>query len=171
MVEKMAERKRESEPGETLYDQSYRIINEAARAREQGRIIIKGREIDFQQSRQALLKFLIHQNDWKSVATPYWSIFINRIKVHSGKHVHQGGLALYVLAGKGYTVVDGVRYDWEEDDLILLPIKPGGVEHQHFNAEPDKPSEWIAFIFNPMQEAAAHRMEQKEDHPDWVKIK
>ncbi len=171
MVEKIAEKKREPEPEETLYDQSYRLINEAAETREQGKVIIKGKDIPFQQSRQALLRFLLHPKDWHNVAVPYWYIFINHIKVHSGKHVHQGGLALYVLEGKGYTVVDGVKYNWKEDDLILLPIKPGGVEHQHFNEDLRQPCEWIAFGFNPMMEAAAHRMEQKEEHPDWAKTK
>lgn len=169
MVERMAERRKESEPEETLYDQSFRMINEAARAREQGKVIIKGKDIPFQQSRQALLRYLLHQRDWDKVAVPFWSVFINRVKVHSGRHTHQGGLAIYVLDGKGYTVVDGVKYPWKKNDLILLPLKPGGVEHQHFNEDPDKPCEWIAFIFRPMVEAAATRMEQKEEHPDWAK--
>lgn len=171
MVEKLGERKRENEPQETLYDQSYRLINEAARAREQGKVIIKGKDKQFQQTRQALLKFLLHQTDWDKVAVPYWSVFINHVKAHSGRHTHQGGIAIYVLQGKGYTVVDGVRYDWKKDDLILLPVKPGGVEHQHFNEDPDIPCEWIAFVFRPMGEAAGGRMEQKEEHPDWTKTK
>ncbi len=171
MVEKITERKRESEPEETLYDQSYRLINEAARSREQGMVVIKGKDLPFQQSRQGLLKFLLHQNDWDKVAVPNWDVFVNRIKVHSGRHTHQGGLAIYVLEGKGHTVVDGARFDWKKDDLILLPVKLGGVEHQHFNEDPDVPCEWIAFVFMPMVEAVAIRMEQKEEHPDWVKGK
>lgn len=169
MVEKLGERRRESEPEETLYDQSFRLINEAARAREQGKVIIKGKDISFQQSRQGLLKYLLHQKDWDKVAVPFWSIFINRVKTHSGRHTHQGGLAIYVLEGKGHTVVDGVKYPWKKNDLILLPVKPGGVEHQHFNEDLDKPCEWIAFVFRPMLEAVATRMEQKEEHPDWMK--
>jgi hypothetical protein len=171
MVERIGERKKETEPEETLYDLSYRLTNEAARAREQGKVIIKGKDIPFQQSRQALLRFLLHQKDWPNVAAPCWVVFINRIKTHSGRHTHQGGLAIYVLEGKGYTIVDGIRYDWKKDDLILLPIKPGGVEHQHFNEDPNVPCEWIAFVFEPMHEAAASRMEQKEEHPDWIKAR
>ncbi|MBI4331134.1 MAG: cupin domain-containing protein [Chloroflexi bacterium] len=171
MVEKLSERKKENEPEETLYDQSYRLTNEEARKREQGRVIIKGKDIPFQQSRQALLRYLLHQKDWDSVAVPNWSVFINRIKVHSGRHVHQGGICLYVLEGKGYTIVDGVKFPWKKNDLILLPIKPGGVEHQHFNEDPNEPCEWIAFHFRPMGNAAAHRLEQREEHPDWAKSK
>lgn len=73
-----------------------------------------------------------------------------------------------VLEGKGYTVVDGIRYDWEKDDLILLPVKPNGCEHQHFNADPSgKAAEWMAFIFNPYFEALGAPLEQKAESPDW----
>lgn len=169
MVERLGERKREAEPEETLYDQSNRDINEKARRREQGKVVIRGKEIPFQQSRHALLKYLLHRKDWDKVAVPYWSVFINHVKTHSGRHTHQGGMGLYVLEGSGYTIVDGIKYPWKKNDLILLPIKPGGVEHQHFNDDPDKPCQWIAFSFQPMKEAAAHRVIQNEEHPDWMK--
>ena len=171
MVEKVRTRAREAEPEENLYDSAFRMINEEARKRAQGKVIIKGKDTSFKQTRQALLKYMIHQTDWDKVAVPDWTCFINHIKVHSGKHTHQGGLVLYVLEGKGYTVVDGVKYPWKKNDLILLPIKPGGVEHQHFSDDPDQPSEWMAFSFQPMMRSLAHRMEQKEEHPDWIKVK
>ncbi len=171
MAEKVRTRAREAEPEENLYDQSFRMINEEMRKRAQGQVIIKGKDRPFQQTRQAMLKYLLHPNDWDKVAVPDWKVFINHIKVHSGRHIHQGGLVLYVLEGKGYTVVDGVKFPWKKNDLILLPIKPGGVEHQHFNEDPDEPAEWMAFSFTPMMEAIAHSMEQKEEHPDWIKGK
>ena len=48
-----------------------------------------------------------------------------RSRPRSGKHRHQGGLVIYVLEGKGYSIVDGERKDWEKGDLVLLPMKPG----------------------------------------------
>lgn len=54
---------------------------------------------------------------------------------HSGKQKHQGGRVHYVKEGKGYTVVDGVKHEWEKGDLILIPIKPNGVVFQHFNTD------------------------------------
>ena len=74
------------------------------------------------------------------------------IKTVSGKHRHQGGLLIYVLEGKGYSIVNGERKDWQKGDLVLLPMVPGGVEHQHFNVEPEKgAARWIAFINMPIQ--------------------
>ena len=55
----------------------------------------------------------------------------------------------YVLAGRGYSVIDGVRYDWEaEDVLCLVP----GAAHQHVNADPDAPAEIIWGSMQPVAE-------------------
>jgi len=89
------------------------------------------------------------------------------IKTRSGKHRHQGGLVIYVLEGKGYSVVDGERWDCEQGDLVLLPMKPEGVEHQHFNLDPQKPAIWCAFINITIQEYLASDLQQTENSPDF----
>ncbi len=45
-----------------------------------------------------------------------------------------------ILEGKGYTIIDGVRHNWEENEIILLPLKSHGVIHQHYNSDPNKPA-------------------------------
>jgi mannose-6-phosphate isomerase-like protein (cupin superfamily) len=55
----------------------------------------------------------------------------------SGKQLHQGGRLHYVWQGRGHTVIDGFRHDWQAGDEILLPIKFDGVVHQHFNDGPE----------------------------------
>ncbi len=168
MVERVVERGREPEPQENLYDFNYRFRQNWLRQRLNGAIILKGKEIAWEQSRQGLIKYYCHPKFWTEQSVPGWSVFIHKIQKHSGKHIHQGGLGLLVLEGKGYTVVDGIRYDWEKDDLILLPVKPNGCEHQHFNADPSgKAAEWMAFIFNPYFEALGAPLEQKAESPDW----
>ncbi|MBI4333259.1 MAG: hypothetical protein HY673_18500 [Chloroflexi bacterium] len=140
MVERILEKKRGQEPQETKYDIGVKALAERMQQKAEGKIIIKGNDISYEQNRQGVIKFLLHRTDWDKVSTPGWHIFINHIQVHSGKHVHQGGLSIFVLDAEGYTVVDGVRYDWEAGDLIVLPVKPGGIEHQHFNKDPDGPT-------------------------------
>lgn len=167
MVERIIERRKEPEPGELIYEQTYRWMYERCHQKQSGVVIIKGRELQWEQSRQALLKFYLYPAVWDKVGVPGWFVFINHIKKQSGKHVHQGGLGLFVLEGKGYTVVNGVKYDWEKDDLILLPVMPGGCEHQHFNTDEGKPCFWLAFIFTPYFDAVGNALEQKEVSPDW----
>lgn len=171
MVEKTAERRREPEPEETAYDKQRRYDNEKLHRKASGKVIVKGKEIPWEQGRQGLIRFYVWDDNWNQMGTPYWRLFINNVKTHSGKHVHQGGLVIYVLEGKGYSTVDGVRYDWEEGDLIVLPIKPDGVEHQHFNLRPGQGCYWLAFIYMPMQEQAGVEFTQVEDHPDWMSKK
>src|SRR5262249_11533968 len=79
----------------------------------------------------------------------------------------QGGLVIYVIDGKGYSIVDGERKDWEKGDLVLLPMKPEGVVHQHFNLDPSKPAVWAALINMPIHEYLASDYQQVANSPDF----
>ncbi len=171
MVERLSDKKREPEPAVDLGEQAMKAVNESLRQRAEGKVIVKGKDHPMFQNRQGFSNYLMHRNDWPFVGAPGWHIFVNRIFDHGGKHNHQGGLAIFVLEGQGYSVVDDVRYDWEEGDLIVLPIKPDGCDHQHFNTDANHPAEWIAFVFYPFWEPVGVGMVQKEAHPDWVKGK
>jgi len=48
---------------------------------------------------------------------------------NTGKHYH-GEEAIYIIKGRGCSVIDGKRYDWEQDSCLFIPF---GVVHQHFN--------------------------------------
>ena len=50
------------------------------------------------------------------------------------------GIAAVLPQGKGGTVIDGVRHEWKENEIILLPLKSHGVVHQHFNSDPNEPA-------------------------------
>lgn len=62
----------------------------------------------------------------------------------TGRLKFQGGQAIYVLEGQGYTILDGVRHPWEAGDTINLPLKKQGIIVQHFNADKMKPAVFIA---------------------------
>ena len=167
MVERQAERARESEAKHPdYYEISHRLMAEARRRALEARVVIKGKDLPWQQGRQGKAKWYLH-TAIDDTAIQGWRVFVHDIRSHSGKHRHQGGLAIYVIEGNGWTVIDGARYDWEEGDLIVLPVKHDGVEHQHFNAEPGMPCKWLAMIFMPFTDALGSLMEQKEVSPDW----
>lgn len=166
MVQREAQREREAAPAGI--EGPYAWMQREREGLESGAILIKGKEKPHILNEQGYIKRLSTPN-MPNTASDNMLIFIHRIAVHSGRHRHQGGYSLFVLEGKGYTVVDGVRHDWEEGDLILLPIKPGGVEHQHFNIDTRGASRWMALVSRPMVEILSRRVEQKEVHPDWKK--
>ncbi|MDO8689516.1 MAG: cupin domain-containing protein [Dehalococcoidia bacterium] len=167
MAEREANRAREVEaspPG--VYEFEATLRKRRRELAENGKIVIRGSETPFQQGRQSRSKYFLHASA-ADAALQGWLVFMQDIRTNSGRHRHQGGLAIYVVEGKGWTVVDGVRYDWVEGDLILLPVKPGGVEHQHFNAEPGKSCKWLAMIYDHFVVATCSGLEQSEASPDW----
>jgi len=167
----MAMRDRERTRERNFYEQ---IIAHQRDERERsftGQVVIRGEELPWVMSRQALVKHYMwpsrYSRETPETVLDDWNIFVQDIKVHSGKHRHQGGLVIYIIEGEGWSEVDGERHDWEAGDLLLLPLKPGGVEHKHYNRYDDKPAKWIAFISGALFEWSASEMVQIENHPDF----
>ncbi|MBI4317032.1 MAG: cupin domain-containing protein [Chloroflexi bacterium] len=174
MAERVRERVREGEPG---YDPDYEhMIKYFQGERDRsmvGPIVVRGEELQWVQNRQARVKHYLKPLEFMVnpvLSTPIkdFHVFVQDIRTQSGKHRHQGGLVIFILEGEGYTVVEGERLDWKAGDLIMLPFKPGGVEHQHFNRHPDKSAKWIAFINLPLWEWACSEVIQLEVSPDFA---
>ncbi len=51
----------------------------------------------------------------------------------SGLQRHGGDIIFKILEGKGYTEVDGVRYEWKKNDVMTLPLLRTGVTYRHVN--------------------------------------
>lgn len=132
-----------------------------------GAIVIKPSHREWQMTRQGRIMYYMMTGIYNNVPLQDWRVFVHDIKTHSGKHRHQGGLVIYVLQGKGYSIIDGERKDWEKGDLLLLPIRPGGVEHQHFNSEPGKGCMWVAFLHEHVMENLALLIEQMDESPQY----
>ncbi len=167
MVERELQRTKEAEAkGDPYYEYGFTMSDLWLDRALTGQVVIKGKDVPWLQGRQAKVRHLLHPLKQEAAVTG-WMFFLQDIRSHSGKHRHQGGLAIYIIEGKGWTTVDDVRHDWEEGDLILLPIKPQGVVHQHFNANPGTPCKWLAMIYHHFYPALCCEHEQKEVHPEY----
>jgi quercetin dioxygenase-like cupin family protein len=143
------------------------LKQDVARANE-GPVVVRRADRALFQARQGKLLFYLCPNNHRDTALQAWRVFIQEIRTCSGKHRHAGGLTIFVLEGHGYTIVDGERWDWKKGDLVLLPMKVGGVEHQHFNlGPPEKPAVWIAMINMAIHDYLASDLEQIENSPDY----
>ena len=65
---------------------------------------------------------------------------------NSQKHRHSNEAVIFILAGKGYSIVqkEGAleeRIDWSESDIMAIPAL---FWHQHFNTDPDNPVRYLA---------------------------
>lgn len=133
-----------------------------------GRLLLRGEELEPEMTRQGKTWYYLHPGIIGDTVIQDWQCFIEQVDAHSGRHRHQGGLVIYVLEGEGYTVMDGVQYDWGPGDLIVMPIEPEGVEHQHFSKDPDVPCKWVAFIHWPTLDAMGSDAVQMENAPTYV---
>lgn len=129
--------------------------------------VVKGDEIPWEVNTQGRLKFYsLPQID--DAVLPEMYVFKHRIAEKSGRHTHQGGLILFGIQGEGATVVDDQRVEWSRGDLVLLPVKPGGITHQHFNRnDPDNPAEWLAIIPHPYFVQLGAELTQNEISQEW----
>ena len=65
----------------------------------------------------------------------------------SQKHGHVNEAAFYILDGKGYEIHDGVRYDWQAGDVVVVH---NNCVHQHFNADSELPARALVMKTKPM---------------------
>jgi quercetin dioxygenase-like cupin family protein len=69
-------------------------------------------------------------NGFRAKAAAMTNIFEETPHSSSHKHAHTEAM-LYVLEGRGYSLINGQRYDWEEGDAVHVP--PRMTVHEHFN--------------------------------------
>jgi gentisate 1,2-dioxygenase len=131
----------DSPRGNTLFDALFRLRDEQREQMKHARMVVQGKSLPLESNPMGLFRWYVHP-DIKDVASRAQMIYVQEIPggSRSGKQLHQGGRFHYVLEGKGSTVIDGVCHDWEENEIILLPLRSHGVVHQHYNSDPSKPA-------------------------------
>lgn len=105
---------------------------------------------------EAVIERSEHQGDWKVTLVDRFLGFENRIlgmyihqlppACHTETHKH-GQATIYVLSGRGYSIVDGERHDWQAGDLINVPA---GFWHQHFNLDEERVSQHLLISTQPL---------------------
>jgi gentisate 1,2-dioxygenase len=77
------------------------------------------------------------------------SVDITLIKPDSNdrKHRHYYETLLFILAGSGYSIIEGERVEWEAGDALHIPP---WLWHQHFNKDSDKEVRYLACTNSPL---------------------
>jgi gentisate 1,2-dioxygenase len=65
----------------------------------------------------------------------------------SGNHRHYYESLIYIISGKGYSVVESNKVEWESGDIIYAPPWSW---HQHFNTDPDNEVRYVAYTNAPL---------------------
>src|SRR3990172_8937348 len=119
------------------------------------RPVVRFDEMDWEINPHGKMKWYLHPNI-KDTAIRTMLMYMQEIPPgsRSGKLKQQGGTAFYVWQGRGYSIMtvygEERRYEWEQDDIFVLPVCPDGVVFQHFNADPSSPALLLASSPNYM---------------------
>lgn len=80
-------------------------------------------------------------------------------------HRHTVEAVIHWLAGKGYSIVDGKRYDWEAGDFICVPIFAW---HRHVNIG-NEPALHVASTTGPLYMEIGQAVYEDERYPEyWI---
>ncbi len=162
----------EPEPEEAvgpLYLAEYGHIEDHVQRQHTAPLVVKAlREDQYELNPQGKIGYYLHEQMFTDTCLRDWWVFIHDIRKVSGKHRHQGGLVLFILEGRGYTTMNGERFDWKAGDLVLMPLLPERVEHQHFNSNPGTGAKWMAFIHIPSFKEVGGELTQSSLDPEWV---
>ncbi len=91
------------------------------------------------------------------MATIGASIQLLRPGEHTRAHRHTGNVVYQVAKGRGYSVIGGRRFDWEEKDIFVVPT---WTFHEHANASEREDAVLFAFNdFPTMRALAVYREE------------
>src|ERR1700733_14753649 len=100
-------------------------LRDKQRAEKRGGIqVIKGARLPVEVNRQGLMRWYQHPEINDTVLSTLL-VFQQEIPPgsRSGRMKFGGNQVMYILEGKGYTLIDGVRHDWAVGDVVNLPMK------------------------------------------------
>ncbi len=102
-------------------------------------VVIKAKDVRFEKNRLGHIGWYLHPS-LTNTAIRTMMTYVQEIPPgeRSGRLHFQGGQVLYVWEGKGHTMLDGVRHEWQQGDSLNLPLRRDGITVQHFNDDPGR---------------------------------
>ena len=133
--------------------------------------VVRLSELPVENNQQGLMRWYMHPSITDTVLS---TLAIYRQDIppgsRSGRLKFQGGQILFIVEGRGYTMLDGVKHAWEAGDVVNLPCKRDGIVVQHFNDDPTKSAAFLAVEPNLFAATGVdrgcgfHQLEQSLDY-------
>jgi gentisate 1,2-dioxygenase len=120
----------------TRYERLLQLAEEGANRTRSGPPVIRASELEWETNHHGRVAY-ISEPDLLGSNVQTMQMFIEELAPggKNGKHRHLNEALVYILEGRGYSVIDDVRYDWGVGDVIAVPMMAW---HQHFNADHEK---------------------------------
>ena len=154
----------------TLYDLTFAESRAERDRRAQARNLIGREDCEPEFNRMGTMRWYLHPH----LETPSTrALYFHELEIpqhsNSGKLYCQGGMIHFVLVGSGHTVLDGRAHEWEEGDVIAIPIRESGVTYQHFNTGvgPTRMLVCWANLDSAISPEGGVAMEVLEPCPEW----
>ena len=133
--------------------------------------VVKGKNLLWEKNPQGIMRWYLHPSIRETMLRSL-IFYVQEIPggSRSGKQKHQGNIMMFILEGRGSTVIDDQRHDWEAGDCVVFPVKRKGVTFQHFNADRDLPARFLAAEPNLVDSLGVDMgcgLEQLEAAPEW----
>jgi hypothetical protein len=154
-----------------LWDEIFKL-RDLQRERQKTAVqVVRGSKLPLEHNKHGLMRWFLHPQITDTVLTTFL-FYEQEIPPgsRSGRLKFQGGQVMFILEGRGYTVIDGVKYAWEAGDTVNLPLKRDGIVVQHFNDDPNKRVRFLAAEPNWLECTSVDRgsgFEQIEASPDY----
>jgi hypothetical protein len=121
-----------------LWDALIALRDEQRAFRKDAIQVVKGKNLNIENTPLGRIGWYLHP-DIRNTAINTHIFFRQEIPVgsRSGVLKSQGGQVMFVLEGRGKTVLDGVTHTWQAGDVLNMPLKRDGIVYQHINGDPD----------------------------------
>lgn len=154
-----------------LYDELLTIRDRQRKEFDGAPVVIHGRDLAQETNPQGMMQWYMHPSVSKQALRTFL-FFVQEIppSSRSGRQRHQGGVVHFVMAGKGHTEIDGVRFDWKKGDVIQLPIRREGVIFQHFNDSTEESARLVVCEANAVEALGVDKgsgLEQLDTAPEY----
>lgn len=113
------------------YEYYLRLLEEERHARLSVPHVIKQSSLKWEDTRNGRIKWILHPQLGQGMRQ--YECYLQEIPPggRSGKHFHVGEEIHYIMEGEGYDVIDDRRWDWNEKDVVTIPVLS---THQTFNS-------------------------------------
>jgi gentisate 1,2-dioxygenase len=133
--------------------------------------VVRLSELPLENNQHGLMRWYLHPSITDTILSTL-AIYRQEIPPGSrtGRLKFQGGQIMFIIEGRGHTVLDGVKHAWEAGDVLNLPTRRDGIIVQHFNADSDKPAVFLAVEPNLFAATGVDRgcgFELMEPSPDY----
>jgi len=167
----MAEDRKAQLAATNFWDELLKMRDEQRANRKSAVQVVRGKDLPQEVNRQGLMRWYMHPKITDTVLTTHM-FFEQEIPPgsRSGRLKFQGEQVMYIIKGKGYTLIDGVKHSWKAGDVVNLPLRKPGIVVQHFNEDPNESAKFVATEPNLFACTSVDRgsgFEQLEDAPEY----